>query len=129
MCFDKTGTLTEEGLDMYGVRALTYHSPTRIEFSRLQMESRNLGFRKKVKLSTIPEDETIYGEANPFTYIGDPEVVLKECMASCHSLTRVKGELIGDPLEVKMFEATKWVLIENNQGEELSFDGLILAIV
>ena len=23
MCFDKTGTLTEEGLDMYGIRAVS----------------------------------------------------------------------------------------------------------
>lgn len=35
-------------------------------------------------------------------------------MASCHSLTKVKGELIGDPLEVKMFEAIEWELIEND---------------
>jgi len=24
MCFDKTGTLTEDGLDLYGVRPVTY---------------------------------------------------------------------------------------------------------
>ena len=24
MCFDKTGTLTEDGLDLYGVRAIGY---------------------------------------------------------------------------------------------------------
>jgi magnesium-transporting ATPase (P-type) len=26
MCFDKTGTLTEEGLDMFGLRAITNKS-------------------------------------------------------------------------------------------------------
>lgn len=31
-------------------------------------------------------------------------------MASCHSLARVNGHLIGDPLEVKMFEATNYEL-------------------
>lgn len=31
-------------------------------------------------------------------------------MASCHSLARVNGNLIGDPLEVKMFEATNYEL-------------------
>ena len=30
-------------------------------------------------------------------------------MASCHSLTFLHGSLTGDPLDVKMFEATKWV--------------------
>lgn len=47
-------------------------------------------------------------------------------MASCHGLTRVKGELIGDPLEVKMFEATEWVLIENDMDK---YDELVLAVV
>lgn len=30
-------------------------------------------------------------------------------MATCHSLTRIEGELTGDPLDMKMFEATEWV--------------------
>ncbi len=30
-----------------------------------------------------------------------------ESMSCCHGLTRVNGELIGDPLEIKMFEATE----------------------
>ena len=29
-------------------------------------------------------------------------------MASCHAITYVNGELIGDPLEVRMFEQTNW---------------------
>jgi cation-transporting ATPase 13A2 len=34
-------------------------------------------------------------------------------MASCHGLTRVHGSIIGDPLEVKMFEFSNWELIES----------------
>lgn len=30
-------------------------------------------------------------------------------MATCHSLTMMAGELNGDPLDLKMFEATQWV--------------------
>ena len=30
-------------------------------------------------------------------------------MATCHSLTKIDGELVGDPLDMKMFEATNWV--------------------
>ncbi|EAR99959.2 E1-E2 ATPase family protein (macronuclear) [Tetrahymena thermophila SB210] len=126
MCFDKTGTLTEEGLDMYGVRPICYNSPNNVKFLKLVEDTKDLGKNKKVKLSTIAEDESIYGEQNPFSFVGDPEIVLKECMASCHGITRVKGELIGDPLEVKMFEATQWELIENDMGK---YDELVLAIV
>jgi cation-transporting ATPase 13A2 len=33
-------------------------------------------------------------------------------MASCHSIAYVRDELVGDPLDVKMFESTKWELEE-----------------
>lgn len=35
--------------------------------------------------------------------------VLLAAMASCHGLTIIEGHLAGDPLDIKMFEATKWV--------------------
>lgn len=33
-------------------------------------------------------------------------------MACCHSLTIIDGEIIGDPMDMKMFEATHWDLDE-----------------
>jgi hypothetical protein len=33
-------------------------------------------------------------------------------MASCTEITYVNDILVGDPLDVKMFEATDWVLEE-----------------
>uniref|UniRef100_A0A8K9XCG0 ATPase 13A3 n=1 Tax=Oncorhynchus mykiss TaxID=8022 RepID=A0A8K9XCG0_ONCMY len=33
------------------------------------------------------------------------------CMATCHSLTNIDGKLSGDPLDLKMFEATGWVIL------------------
>ena len=30
-------------------------------------------------------------------------------MATCHSIARIKGELSGDPLDLKMFLSTGWV--------------------
>lgn len=38
-----------------------------------------------------------------------PRGPLLETMASCHSLTRIEGELSGDPLDLKMFLSTNWV--------------------
>lgn len=34
-------------------------------------------------------------------------------MAACHSLRHVKGSIIGDPLDVKMFNYTGWTFEEN----------------
>lgn len=41
-------------------------------------------------------------------------------MASCTSVTYVNGELIGDPLDVKMFHATEWTLdeMQEDNGED-----------
>ena len=29
-------------------------------------------------------------------------------MAACHSLTFIRGDIVGDPLDIKMFESTEW---------------------
>jgi cation-transporting ATPase 13A3/4/5 len=36
-------------------------------------------------------------------------------MATCHSLRVVDGELVGDPLDLKMFEFTGWSFEEGEQ--------------
>ncbi|KAL5492024.1 hypothetical protein EMCRGX_G017412 [Ephydatia muelleri] len=49
-------------------------------------------------------------------------------MTTCHSLTRINGQLLGDPLDVKMFNSTGWTLEE--PGEDTSrFDMIIPTIV
>ena len=45
----------------------------------------------------IPGDESI------------PQGPMLAAMATCHSLTVIDGTLTGDPLDLKMFEATNWV--------------------
>ncbi|KAK8405760.1 hypothetical protein O3P69_001925 [Scylla paramamosain] len=54
---------------------------------------------------------------------------LMAAMASCHSLTYLHGTLTGDPLDVKMFEATKWELEEPDEEDIHRFDSLIPTIV
>ncbi|EGR30929.1 hypothetical protein IMG5_120940 [Ichthyophthirius multifiliis] len=122
MCFDKTGTLTEEGLDMYGIRPVIYQKQNKIKFIKLQTEIKYNYQEKQIDFGKI------FGKENAFFQIQrDTENTFLECMASCHSLTRVKGEIIGDPLEIKMFESTQWELIESNL--ENKYDELISAIV
>ncbi len=33
-------------------------------------------------------------------------------LASCHSLSKLNGQYIGDPLEIKMFQGTTWKMEE-----------------
>ncbi|KAI0351056.1 Ca-transporting ATPase [Trametes cingulata] len=85
-CFDKTGTLTEDGLDILGVRA----------------PERNTG-----RFGELLED--IHDLPAP---AGKEKANFLYALATCHSLKMVEGEVIGDPLDVKMFEFTKWTLEE-----------------
>ncbi|TRY61546.1 hypothetical protein TCAL_03194 [Tigriopus californicus] len=53
---------------------------------------------------------------------------MKTCLAACHSLTLIDNELTGDPLDIKMFESTDWVLEE--AGEDTSkFDMIMPSVV
>jgi len=88
-CFDKTGTLTEDGLDILGVRAVDRRSGTR--FGELL--------------------DNVYDLPGP---MGREKTGFLYALATCHQLKVVDGEVIGDPLDVKMFQFSKW-LIEEGQ--------------
>ncbi|KAI4868368.1 hypothetical protein F4820DRAFT_138380 [Hypoxylon rubiginosum] len=99
MCFDKTGTLTEDGLDILGVRLV---SRSTNQFDEVVSKASDLVPHSS--LDAGPGDKYDTNRAALFT------------MATCHSLRSVDGELVGDPLEVKMFEFTGWTFEEGNQG-------------
>jgi hypothetical protein len=40
-----------------------------------------------------------------------PKGPMMRAMATCHSLTIIEGEIMGDPLDLIMFNATDWVSI------------------
>uniref|UniRef100_A0A3Q3XDB8 Polyamine-transporting ATPase 13A3 n=1 Tax=Mola mola TaxID=94237 RepID=A0A3Q3XDB8_MOLML len=51
------------------------------------------------------------------------------CMASCHSLTKIDGELSGDPLDLKMFSATGWILEEPTEEETALHNPIMPTVV
>lgn len=83
VCFDKTGTLTEDGLDVLGVRTIDKHEG---RFSEL------------------------HGDVTEVPVTGKTPLVY--ALATCHALRLIDGEVIGDPLDIKMFEYTGWTLDE-----------------
>lgn len=95
ICFDKTGTLTEDGLDVLGVRVV--HRPA-MRFSDVLVDSSTL-----LPGAAYERDPTVdYGIHKAVLYT----------MATCHSLRVVDDQLLGDPLDVKMFEFTGWAFEE-----------------
>ncbi|CAL8324964.1 unnamed protein product [Arctogadus glacialis] len=51
------------------------------------------------------------------------------CMASCHSLTNINGELSGDPLDLKMFSVTGWTLEEPTEEETALHNPIMPTVV
>ncbi|CAG8505217.1 11733_t:CDS:10, partial [Scutellospora calospora] len=102
MCFDKTGTLTEDGLDVLGVR---FVNQTSHRFTELHTTA-----------------DTLSKSDNDMTINSIPPILC--AMTTCHSLKSVNGELIGDPLDLKMFDFTKWILEESGQGVSSNTLGL-----
>ncbi|TRX95337.1 hypothetical protein FHL15_003668 [Xylaria flabelliformis] len=98
MCFDKTGTLTEDGLDVLGVR-LVSRSTKRFN----DVVSKASVLVPHSSLASGPGDKYDINRAALFT------------MATCHSLRSIDGELVGDPLDLKMFEFTGWLFEEGVQ--------------
>jgi magnesium-transporting ATPase (P-type) len=99
ICFDKTGTLTEEGLDVMAVR----------ESSQIHPEDRAAFIAEEPEIDQSGDD-------------------LMKVLVGCHGLALLKGNLVGDSLEVKMFHATNWSLYEPDVGSDYLKDG-ILSIV
>lgn len=83
-CFDKTGTLTEDGLDILGVRSLD---------------------RTEHRFGELIED------VHDLPSMRDRASFL-HALVTCHSLKMIDGKAIGDPLDVKMFQFTRWTLEE-----------------
>ncbi|KAL8772573.1 MAG: hypothetical protein Q9209_002234 [Squamulea sp. 1 TL-2023] len=97
ICFDKTGTLTEDGLDVLGIRVIQRPA---MRFSELLSSSSAL-----LPGAAYERDPTVdYGAHKAALY----------AMASCHSLRNVDGDLVGDPLDLKMFEFTNWTFTEGS---------------
>lgn len=103
-CFDKTGTLTEDGLDVLGVHP-TKNADGRKEIVFEELVSSIDG------LSTPPTSVSAGSENNV-----QSKNLLLGCMASCHSLRLIDDGLLGDPLDVKMFEFTGWNFTEEFGG-------------
>nr|CAH8837909.1 unnamed protein product [Trichobilharzia regenti] len=90
------------------------------------------------KTGTLTEDGLDMWGIIPYEdgLFGDPELdpsqieigPLMECLATCHSLTLIEGVLSGDPVDLKMFQSTKWEFIEE-ASDHCKFEMAVPAIV
>jgi cation-transporting ATPase 13A3/4/5 len=112
--FDKTGTLTEDHLDIYAYVPITVNANDDIN----NEENKNFVFGKETK--SVKEmakrsyeyyKDKLKNPANK-SAIKEMDQLFIECLACCQGATKVNNKLIGDPIDVEMFEATGWTLVE-----------------
>ena len=135
--FDKTGTLTEDHLNIAGFLPVEAHTNHNIDKKKDNMKdfSNNIFVFDKFydSVKELSEENFRYYKEK----IRDPSKKSKkkelmqlfiECLACCQGITRVKGKLIGDPIDVEMFESTGWNLIEDT-NDPINYDPRISAFV
>ncbi|KAJ3028152.1 UNVERIFIED_CONTAM: hypothetical protein HDU68_002344 [Siphonaria sp. JEL0065] len=122
MCFDKTGTLTHEGLDVLGFRCVLSDFKGEKKFSHILATSQDA-------LDLSVELESVDGHSSSLPDLRTPEFPkIITAMASCHSIKVLDGELIGDPVDLKVFELSGWEIEEGsgNSGDSQGFTSLIV---
>ena len=127
--FDKTGTLTEDHLDIYSYVPITVNSGDNLDDNK-----RNFIFGQETRsVEEMAKNSYKYYKDK----IKDPscksaknemEQLFIECLACCQGATRVHNELIGDPIDVQMFKATGWNLIEE-PNDPVNYNPKILTFV
>ena len=116
--FDKTGTLTEDHLNIAGFLPVEAHQKDETQIN-INNNSQNLFIFDQYydSVQALSKQNYEYYKEK----IKNNEVITKkkeltqlyiECLACCQGITRVKDKIIGDPIDVEMFESTGWELIE-----------------
>ena len=138
ICFDKTGTLTEDHVETYGCRIVNCSKKV-ITFGNFiddleEMSQKTLEFymnnnfpKNKKKL-----DEELEGlkhnfngnNNNNFLKLGQThlqknmrlKLYFIEALATCNSLTKINGNIIGETIDLEMMKSTGWTFEECQGG-------------
>lgn len=94
-CFDKTGTLTKEGLEFYGAKPIT-------DIDNIVEQRIN---------QTEPEFD------NHIESIEEVPRLMQIGIATCHAVTTLNGQFIGNPVDIEMFRSSKWTLADEPADE------------
>lgn len=144
ICFDKTGTLTEDHVETYGCRTVNF-SKKAISFGNFiddleEMSQKTLEFymdnnfpkNKKqfnedeegLKNNFIGNNCNNNNNNNYFLKLGQThqqknmrlKLYFIEALATCNSLTKINGNIIGETIDLEMMKSTGWTF-EECQGD------------
>jgi cation-transporting ATPase 13A3/4/5 len=99
MIFDKTGTLTESGLFLH--------------CSKVYNGKKFLP-KNPVSVPVVLNSKTWLDKSFYMSVSDTNRVKFTECKACCHTIALFKDDFIGDTLDIEMFKASNWTMIEEN---------------
>jgi cation-transporting ATPase 13A3/4/5 len=105
LVFDKTGTLTENSMDKIEFISVKINTNKEFEFNPLIESILN---DSNIVIDYFKKKGPNYKDANK-----DLLQYYIECLACCHHITYVNDNLVGDSIDVKMFESLDWIIKEN----------------
>ena len=119
LVFDKTGTITENSMDKIEFISVKINTNKEFEFNPLTESILN---DSNIVIDYFKKKGPNYKDANK-----DLLQYYVECLACCHHITYANDNLVGDPLDVKMFESLDWIMKENtNIIERDNYDSQII---
>lgn len=112
MCFDKTGTLTESSLHLFGILPCVYpksqsEAESIVSFDENGPAVHSFSFKRIYKsFGNLLKDKTVNNS---------DKNLIAEAISSCHSLSVLNGEVVGDQIEVQLFGETGFNLQETGE--------------
>jgi cation-transporting ATPase 13A3/4/5 len=122
---DKTGTLTEEGLELYGfqtTRVVPFSLEKYVEFDDIEQSAKilNIVHKEFWKRYCIDPNERVFEDYK--NALQNNMVYFVECLATCHSIDKLKGETLGNSVDKKIYDTLGWIqeksssVLDNENG-------------
>ena len=119
---DKTGTLTEEGLELYGfqtTRVFPFNPNEKIiEFDDIEQSAKIFNIVHKEfwkKFCADPNESVFDNYRNAYQ---NSIVYFVECLATCHSIDKLKGETLGNSVDKKIFDSLGWTQEKSTESND-----------
>ena len=80
-------------------------------------------------LVTIDEVTNVLARETSDVKTLEPDSKLAIGISTCHTLTKIEGKIVGDPMDLKLFTASGWTYSEQGTGSGFDFDSLAPSVV
>ena len=107
---DKTGTLTKEDLELFGFIATINNNKGKIIFDSIEKNTKlYLSFLSDYYKKEFHKRTELLNFEKVNDDINNSMTYFLECLATCHSITKINDEPKGNSIDLKIFENLKWI--------------------